>query len=498
MFCAMRTQSRKKGFLSRKFSRREALSTVGKIAITAVATGVVAGLGGYYAGTAAAKTVTKTETETTTVTKSVTVGASPTTITVTAPATTVTKTVTITAPPTTKKLTGELRSWGMVQSAKRVQEAMEWARSEFEKMYPGAKIVPKTFEYPVYRESLLTAVRAGNPPDVSTIDQIWQAEFSANGYVIPLDEYVESTPEISEDLFFKGAWESCIYDGRLYGIPFDVDVWEELYYNKDAFEEAGLDPEKPPETWDELLEYGKALTEEGKRWGLALISGKGEFTTCVLDSFIFTNGGDIVDLTSKPPKCVLNSPENIETFEFLKEVADTICPPGITNLDEFGAVRLFTSGKCAMILVGGWEQDTFKAQAPTMNWGVGYIPVPKKGMKPVGCFGGWNLVIYKDAKNKDLAWEWIKFLVRPDVNYKVASLTPAVKESGKKYLEEYRKGAEIYYNTLMWAKPRPLIPEYPKISDIQIEAWHKIVLGQASVREALNEATEKINKILSS
>jgi ABC-type glycerol-3-phosphate transport system substrate-binding protein len=392
-----------------------------------------------------------------------------------------------------------LKSWGMVQSAKNVVFALEGANAIFESKHPEVKIETKVFEYPVYRQSLLTAVEAGTPPDVSTIDQIWSPEFAAAGYVEALDDLIAASPEISKDKFFPGAWDSNLYEGKMYGIPFDVDVWEELYYNRDMFEEVGLDPDKPPETWDDLLEYGKALTDPKKgRWGLALIAAKGEFSTCVIDSFIFSNGGDIVDITSKPPKAtgVFNSPQNVETFEFLKKVADEICPPGVTEVDEFGAVRLFTTGKTAMILVGGWEQDTFKAQAPKMNWDVGYIPVPKKGQKCVGCFGGWNLVIYKKSKEKDLAWEYIKLLTREDVNYNVASLTPALISAAKDFLSKYRKGADIYFDILMHAKARPLVPQYPRISDIQLDAYHAILLGQKPVKKALDDAAAEMDRVL--
>jgi multiple sugar transport system substrate-binding protein len=392
-----------------------------------------------------------------------------------------------------------LSSWGMVQSAKDVVFALEGANAIFEGEHPGVEIETKVFEYPVYRTSLLTAVEAGNPPDVSTVDQIWSPEFAAAGHVEALDDLIAGSPEVSKDRFFPGAWDSNLYEGKMYGIPFDVDVWEELYYNKGMFEEVGLDPDKPPETWDDLLEYGKALTSpEKERWGLALIAAKGEFSTCVIDSFIFSNGGDIVDITSKPPKAtgVFNSPQNIEVFEFLKRVADEICPPGVTEVDEFGAVRLFTTGKAAMVLVGGWEQDTFKAQAPKMNWDVGYIPVPKRGQKPVGCFGGWNLVIYKQSKMKDLAWEYVKFLTKDDTNYNVASLTPAVVSSAKDFLQKYRKGADIYLDTLMNAKARPLVPQYPRISDIQLDAYHAILLGQKPVKEALDDAAAEMDRIL--
>ncbi|GBC74944.1 hypothetical protein HRbin06_00252 [archaeon HR06] len=149
-----------------------------------------------------------------------------------------------------------------------------------------------------------------------------------------------------------------------------------------------------------------------------------------------------------------------------------------------------------MVLAGGWQQDTFNANAPQMNWGVGYLPVPKKGMKPKGCFGGWNLVIYKGSKYKDIAWEYIKLLVREDVNYNVASLTPAVKSAAIDFLKKNRKGADIYFDTLVNAKARPLIPQYPQISEIQINAYQAAILGQKTPKQALDDAAMEMDRIL--
>ena len=80
------------------------------------------------------------------------------------------------------------------------------------------------FPIPEYQQRLLTAVQGGNAPDVSTVDQIWVAAFAEAGAIAPLDDRAKAAG-VKADTFFKGAWESANYNGKLWGIPFNVDVW---------------------------------------------------------------------------------------------------------------------------------------------------------------------------------------------------------------------------------------------------------------------------------
>ena len=101
-----------------------------------------------------------------------------------------------------------------------------------------------------YRDRLLVAVRAGETPDMATLDQIWMAEFAASGAIIPLDDYLAAS-EVNPDDFFPGPGRPTSGTVRP-GAFRSTTTWEEMYYNKAAFSAVGLDPEDPPSTWAEL------------------------------------------------------------------------------------------------------------------------------------------------------------------------------------------------------------------------------------------------------
>ena len=117
------------------------------------------------------------------------------------------------------------------------QEAVK----RFEAENPDVKVEVTTIPYPEYQQRLLTAVQAGNGPDVSTVDQIWNAAFAEAGAIVPLDDLAKKSG-VKAETFFPGAWESANYKGNLWGVPFNVDVWFFAFVNKKLFSDAGVDP----------------------------------------------------------------------------------------------------------------------------------------------------------------------------------------------------------------------------------------------------------------
>ncbi|MGI9451859.1 MAG: ABC transporter substrate-binding protein, partial [Geminicoccaceae bacterium] len=125
-----------------------------------------------------------------------------------------------------------LKFWDNQQTESGLSEYQQEAVQSFEAENPGIKVEVTTIPYPEYQQRLLTAVQGGNTPDISTVDQIWVAAFAEAGAIEPLDDLAASAG-ITADAFFPGAWASAVYNDALWGIPFNVDVWQFSFYNKD-------------------------------------------------------------------------------------------------------------------------------------------------------------------------------------------------------------------------------------------------------------------------
>jgi len=384
-----------------------------------------------------------------------------------------------------------LNVWLMKQAEVELIKAQEEALKQFQELYPDIEVRFAVFPYSEYRDKLLVAAAAGNPPEVSVVDQIWNPEFAAADFIIPLDEYVAQSQSVKKENYFSGAWDSAQFQGKLYGVPFDVGVWALNYYNKDFFRRAGLDPEKPPVTWDEFYEMGAKMTT-AEQWGTALWVGKGDAIQCITDALIFSNGGSV--LNEDFTRCVLDQPPAIEAMTFFKRL-QSINPAGEVARTEEDSFQLFTAGKIGMFWYGEWGQDTINARAPEMDWACTNFPNPADG-KSIGTFGGWNMVIYRSAPNKDAAWKFIEFWTSREVNERVSSLTPANIEAAKSFLQNKRKFSDVIFKQLTTALYRPIFPKYPDLAEIQRNATTAILLGEKTVEEALRDATAEINQLL--
>jgi ABC-type glycerol-3-phosphate transport system substrate-binding protein len=379
-----------------------------------------------------------------------------------------------------------LKFWDNQQTESGLSQYQQEAVKLFEAENPGIKVEVTTIPYPEYQQRLLTAVQAGNAPDVSTVDQIWQAAFAAAGAIAPLDD-VAKNAGVTADTFFPGAWASANYDGKLWGIPFNVDVWQFSFYNADLLEAAGVDPASIA-TFEGLKAAGEKLTDAANgKFGIGLFAHKGEDTVAVIDSFIFSNGGKVLN---DDGSCALTSDETVGALAYLQSIAP-YAPAGMANASSGDMRELFLNGSLAVEFWPALEQPTL--QGSKLNWDFVNGTAPE-GKTPIGTYGGWNLVMYANSPNQEAAWKFIQFLTREDVNGKVVDLIPANVKAAEAFLKENRKGPERIMEQLNNAAPRPLSPRYLEVSDIEVTMAQDVFAGM-DPKEAATKACAAIEAL---
>jgi ABC-type glycerol-3-phosphate transport system substrate-binding protein len=380
-----------------------------------------------------------------------------------------------------------LTFWDNQQTESGLSQFQQAAVDLFEAENPNITIDVVTVPYPEYQERLLLAVQGGNAPDISTVDQIWNSAFGVAGAIVPLDDMIAMSETVSEENFFPGAWESATYAGSTWGVPFNVDVWSFTFYNADLLEAAGVDPESTV-TWEGLAAAAEALTDaDNGQFGIGLFGHRGEDTVVVMNSFIYSNGGFILDADNT---CGLTEPEAIEALEFMVSL-QPYAPEGILNASSGDMRELFLNESLAMEFWRALEQPTL--QASDLNWEfvVGHAP---EGETPIGTYGGWNLVIYEQSENKEAAWQFIEFLTSPEINGSVVDLIPANVNAAEPFLEENRIGADRIMEHLNNASPRPLSPVYLQVADIQMDMVQEMFSG-TPVADAAAAACEAIDEV---
>jgi ABC-type glycerol-3-phosphate transport system substrate-binding protein len=378
--------------------------------------------------------------------------------------------------------------WDNQQAESGLSQYQQAAVDEFEAANPNIQVEVVTVPYPEYQDRLVIAVRGGTPPDVSTVDQIWNYGFATGGAIIALDDYIAQSEIVSQESFFPGAWDSAAFDGQVWGIPFNIDVWQFTFYNADLFEAAGVDPATLA-TWEGLKAAGEALTNAAEgQYGVGLFGHLGEDTVVVMNSFVYSNGGSVLN---EDGSCALDQPEAMEALEYLVTLLP-YAPEGAANAGSGDMRELFLNGSLALEWWPALEQPTLLGSDLNWDFVVGTAP---EGKTPVGTLGGWNLVIYEQSEHKDEAWKFIEFLTSKEINGKVVDLIPANIEAAQMFVEEERVGPDRILEHLNNARPRPLSPEYLQVSTIQQEMMQAMFTG-TSVADAVANACEQINALL--
>lgn len=379
-----------------------------------------------------------------------------------------------------------IRFWDNQQTESGLSDYQKASVALFEKENPGIKVDVTTVPYPEYQQRLLTAVRSGNAPDISTVDQIWLAAFAEAGAIIPLDKKMNAA-SINAGQFFPGAWSSVRYKDKTWGVPFNVDVWQFSYVNNALFKKAGIAPDSIV-TWSGLKSAAKALTDTSKgQYGVGLFGHKGEDTVVVVNSFIFSNGGQVLDSSGQ---CKLNEKPSVEALAYLQDLAQ-YAPKGILNASSGDMRELFLNGSLAIEFWPALEQPTLKKSSIDWDFVNGHAPA---GKTPVGTYGGWNLVVYKGSKHQEAAWKFAQFLTRQDINGKVVDLLPANVNAAQKFVDANRHKPDAIIEHLNNASPRPLSSRYLEIADIQMAMIQDLFDG-TDAQKAADSACIKINQL---
>lgn len=295
----------------------------------------------------------------------------------------------------------------------------QWRMDEFKKEYPdvnfNATYVPP--DGGISNGKLLAAISGGNPPDVVITNEYASAyALAAQGALMPLDDLLADT-DFKEDEILDAYRDVMKVDGTTYLFPEDSNV-NLLYYNVDLFIEAGLDPDEPPTTIEELDAAAERLSqvEDNKISRLGFIPWLDAGDEAFMWGYIF--GADFYDVSDK--KVVLDDPHMVDMLNWMNTYARKYNPEKIKSFSSgfggaFSPDHPFFSGKVAMTVNGNWFANALKEYAPNLNYRVAAIPAPQGGRANSSNFGTNIFVIPKGAKNPEAAMRFILFGVKPEV-----------------------------------------------------------------------------------
>ena len=377
------------------------------------------------------------------------------------------------------KATGEITVWAMGTEGEKLSALAE----DFMAENPDAKVTITPVPWDGAHGKIATAIAGKQTPDVSMLGTTWMGEFAGTGAldVVPPDL-------VNKDDFFGGAWETGIVDGTSYAVPWYVET-RLLYVNSDVAAKAGVT--EAPKTWDDLKTAVRDLKAKGgAQWGIYLQPGQeGAWQSAM--PFVWQNGGEIVD----GDKFTLDSPEAVEGWNYFKSYFDE----GLSTKDQLRGGEWepqFVSGGIASFVSGPWHIGLIDELGGTGKYDI--WPMPRGKEAATSFIGGSNMAVFKDSDNRDAAWKFVTYLMKPEVQvkwYETVKDLPSTKAAWDDPKLADDPQLKLFGQQLEDAKAPPSIPTWEQVAAAIDGELEKAAKGAASAEDAAKAMQQKASSI---
>ena len=348
----------------------------------------------------------------------------------------------------------------------------------------------------------LTAAQAGDPPQVAVLLAIDIFTLVEEEVVVAISDIATSDEDKAWfDSFYPSYMKDATFEGKVYAIPFQRST-PVFYYNVEAFREAGLDPDAPPKTWDEMIEMGKKLVVKDAngnvtRWGTRIPTlGLGG---AWLFGGLVASKGDVLS-TDTGTEARFNTPAAIASLEFLLNLSkEGVMQTGGISWGD--TPKAFLEGQTASM----WTSTgnlAFVNENAEFEWNVGFLP---GGDGPGAPLGGGNFYIFKETTDEEraAALDFIKFMSSPEnaatwaiaTGY-VAPRPDAWETPEMKAYAERLPQALVALEQLPYAEREFAVFQRAKVTQYLVDAIESVVTGSAEPGPALAAAQEKADEVL--
>lgn len=358
---------------------------------------------------------------------------------------------------------------------------------------------------PEQATKFLTMVAAGTPPEVAFLRPQSMAQLAKKGTLIPMDSYM-ATGGYKRDDFVSPIYNASFYDGKLWAVPGGADYYA-LFWSKDVYKEAGLDPEKPPKSLDELIEHSKTILKKDENGEISRIG----YTPSAWEItwWVFFFGGRFYDEATK--KITFNEDPVVEVFQ---KVYDYIKFLDINKLAAFQkrpgmweAGNPFSAKQATYTFDGFWAYDTMDKYSPDIDYGITTWPTKNGTEDELKNYfmQGWMVGIPKGTKHPDEAWRFLKygFIDKSDVmGYSTLNgpcyknVLPGFEAGVIKALGEKNRMTpymNVFTKIATYAsKAFPVIPVNQFYYDEITRIFDLIMRDQVSIKDGLNEVTKNV------
>jgi multiple sugar transport system substrate-binding protein len=372
---------------------------------------------------------------------------------------------------------------------------------EFEAKNPDIKVNMEYLGYDFIHDKITTGM-AANPPayDAVMIDVIWPDEFIKAGYLLDVTDRI--TPEMKSGMF-EASWNGVTRNGKIYGMPWLMDV-KYFMYNQDMLQQAGITD--PPKTWEELVDQAKTIKEKGiVEFPIIWSWNQKEGVVCDYAVLLYGNGGSFLDADGKP---AFNNDKGVEVLTWMKQTLDDgLTNPSSVSSDENAVRDNFMAGQSAFAVNWLFQySDSNDASKSAIVGQAAFAPMPvfqagaDAGIQGSSVDGSSSFAIMATTPYPDQTWKFLTYLASNEVQMKYSKeMLPVWKTDFEGAALEQLKAATqtnpvtvpAFLAQFPYANERPTVPYYNEASAALQLAIQEALTGVRSPKDALDEAAAK-------
>ena len=372
---------------------------------------------------------------------------------------------------------------------------------DFEAKNPDIKVVMEYVGYDYVHDKIVTGMAAKPPAyDAAMIDVIWPDEFIKAGYLLDVTSRV--TADMKSGIF-PAAWNGVTRNGKIYGMPWLMDV-KYFMYNTDMLQQAGFTA--PPKTWEELVDQAKVIKQKGlAEFPIDWSWNQKEGVVCDFTVLLFGNGGAFLDASGKP---AFNNDKGVQVLAWMKQtIDDGLTNPSSVSSDEMAVEANFLAGKSAFAVNWLFQYaDSNDATKSQIAGKVAFAPMPvfaagaAAGIKGSSVDGSSSFAIMATTPYPDQTWKFLTYLASNEVQMKYsAAMLPIWKADFEGATLAQLQAATpsnpvtvpAFLGQFPYANERPTVAYYNEASAALQMAIQEALTGVKTPQQALDEAAAK-------
>lgn len=358
--------------------------------------------------------------------------------------------------------------------------------AEWESKNEGWKVKPEVVGWEQCQDKATTLAVAGTPVAMAYVGSRTLKEFAQNELIVP----VPMTDE-EKATYYPNIVDTVTFDGTQWGVPIAFST-KALYWNKDLFKQAGLDPETPPKTWAEEIEFAKQIKEKTGIAGYGLPAKTFDNTMHQFMHWVYTNNGKVIDGDT----IVMDSPEVLAALQAYKDITP-YSVEGATAYEQNEIRAIFLDGKVGMIQAGSGA--AYRLKDTQINWGVAPLPQGPSAKGEGTLLITDSLAIFSGSGVEEKAIEFAKYITSTDIQHEYelqggAGLTPL--RPGPVVDEFVAKEPfwKPFIDGIAYGGPEPLFTDYKGFQNVMIEMVQSVVTGKAEPADALKKAAADLEQ----